>query len=508
MITPDCAEPTRAWRVLGRRGPCVYPQAPVPPPSATSSQGFTLYPVAEGNHDWLQDAAVRAAGCKKGERSYFRVPLPGGGEAFVKVYPRRKKHGLVRRMKASRASQEAKGYKAFAGAGIPTPELLAWGERRSGIGGLLWDCSFVATRFIDAESAADAFAKRGDLGPSLEAARFVASIHKKGLVHGDPGVSNILCAQGGQVALDPGECEPVSAQGRVADAAQLVGSVMALGASQAQCESVLDAYQQGAGRLDVDPKAFWDRVRYRALDELKRRTGAKVIGGKYSHEALHACLDAMTPTTVLDAPCGEGLLSEFLRYRGWDVHTADIDPGNMRAPGYTVATVDLNRALSIPDATYPVVVSANALHRLFNPGGAVREFHRILKPGGLLVLNLNNYASIERRLRFLVYGSLDNAVNQGACQQSTDVPEANVRVAFLMPSLVLALKEAGFTIDRVIGGKRTLSQTLFLPLAWVFAALGALAPKKSRQRNALGVANSMAVLGGGNYVVVVARKAG
>lgn len=480
----------------------VYPQAPVPPSPAMSHQGFNLYPAAEGDHNWLKEAAVRAAGCKKGERSYFRVPLPGGGEAFVKVYARRKKHGLVRRMKASRAAQEAKGYRAFAAAAIPTPELLAWGERRSGIGGLLWDCSFVATRFVDAESAADAFAKRADIAPCLEAARFVAGIHKKGMVHGDPGVSNILCPPGGQIALDPGECAPVTPQGRVADVAQLVGSLMAL------CETLLDAYQQAAGALEVEPAKLWGRVRYRALDELKRRTGAKVIGGKFSHEALHACLDAMKPTTILDAPCGEGLLSEFLRYRGWDVHTADIDPGNMRAPGYKVATVDLNRALSIPDSTYPVVVSANALHRLFNPGGAVREFHRILKPGGLLVLNLNNYASIERRLRFLVYGSLDNAVNQGACQQSTDVPEANVRVAFLMPSLVLALKEAGFTIDRVIGGKRTLSQTLFLPLAWVVAALGALAPSRSRARNALGVANSMAVLGGGNYVVVVARKAG
>lgn len=319
-------------------------------------------------------------------------------------------------------------------------------------------------------------------------------------------MSNFLCTQDGLVALNPGEQGAATVEAKLADAAQLVGSVMALGASQAQCKQVADAYEQSAGNLATNADEFWRRVRTRALDELKRRTGAKVIGGKHSHDALHATLDAMKPTTILDAPCGEGLLSEFLRYRGWDVHTADIDPGNMRAPGYNVATIDLNRALSIPDATYPVIVSANALHRLFNPGGAVREFHRILKPGGVLVLNLNNYASIERRLRFMVYGSLDNAVNQGACQQSTDIPEANVRVAFLMPSLVLALHEAGFTIERVVGGKRTLSQTLFLPLAWLMAGLGMLAPRRSKQRNALRVANSMAVLGGGNYVVIVARK--
>lgn len=476
----------------------------------TTHQGFTLYtPPGSADAAWLKEAATKAAAAKQGQRSYFRLPLPNGGEAFVKVYTRRKKHSLLRRLGQSRAAREAAGYAAFAKAGIKTPELLGWGERRK-MG--LWDCSFIATRYIDAPSADHRFTNvvppRTDLSDCLAAARFVGTLHTKGITHGDPGVSNFLCTGGpeGLVALDPGEQGPATVEAKLADAAQLVGSVMALGANQAQCKQIADAYEQSAGNLAASADEFWRRVRHRALDELKRRTGAKVIGGKHSHDALHATLDAMKPTTILDAPCGEGLLSEFLRYRGWDVHTADIDPGNMRAPGYTVATIDLNRALSIPDATYPVVVSANALHRLFNPGGAVREFHRILKPGGVLVLNLNNYASIERRLRFMVYGSLDNAVNQGACQQSTNIPEANVRVAFLMPSLVLALHEAGFTIEKVTGGKRTVPQTLLLPIAWLMAALGALAPRRSKQRNALSVANSMAVLGGGNYVVIVARK--
>ncbi|MDP1662966.1 MAG: hypothetical protein Q8L55_13705 [Phycisphaerales bacterium] len=85
-------------------------------------------------------------------------------------------------------------------------------------------------------------------------------------------------------------------------------------------------------------------------------------------------------------------------------------------------------------------------------------------------------------------------MNREECRQSTDAIEGHLRATFLWPSLDLALKEAGFTIDREICFK----QTLFLTLAWLFAAMGALAPMKSRQRNALGVANSMAVLGGGN----------
>ncbi|HYD01552.1 MAG TPA: methyltransferase domain-containing protein [Phycisphaerales bacterium] len=476
-------------------------------PPTSSHQGFTLHALTGGDLSWLNEAAARAAAAKPGQRSYFRLPLPSGGEAFVKVYTRRRKHSLLRRLGQSRAAREAAGYAAFAKAAVRTPELLAWGERRKAG---LWDASFIATRFIEAPSAADRFANgtppRSDLTDCLEAARFVGALHAKGIAHGDPGASNFLMTPGGITALDPGEQGPATAEAKAADAAQLVGSVLALGASQAQSEQVLRAYTQAAGPLGVDDRTLWRRIRHRALDELKRRTGAKVIGGKHSHDALHATLDAMPPAKVLDAPCGEGLLSEFLRYRGWEVHTADIDPGNMRAPGHTVATVDLNRALSIPDASYDVVVSANALHRLFNPGGAVREFHRILRPGGALVLNLNNYASIERRLRFMVYGSLDNAVNTGACQQSTSAPEAHVRVAFLIPSLVPALKEAGFTIERVTGGKRTVPQTLLLPAAWLTAAVGMLVPRRSRDRNALSVNNSMAVLGGGNYVVVVARK--
>ena len=78
-----------------------------------------------------------------------------------------------------------------------------------------------------------------------------------------------------------------------------------------------------------------------------------------------------------------------------------------------------------------MVVCANALHRLFNVGGAVREFHRVLRPGGRLIVNANNYANVVARLRFLLGGSMDSRVNDGLCQQSIEHPEANLRFYLL-----------------------------------------------------------------------------
>src|SRR5437870_108185 len=92
----------------------------------------------------------------------------------------------------------------------------------------------------------------------------------------------------------------------------------------------------------------------------------KVIGGRRSHEALREAFAALPPGKVLDAPAGTGVLSRFLRDLGWQVHAADIDPGNFAAQGFAFTRVDLNRGLPFEDGSFDAVVCANGLHRLFH----------------------------------------------------------------------------------------------------------------------------------------------
>ncbi len=233
----------------------------------------------------------------------------------------------------------------------------------------------------------------------------------------------------------------------------------------------------------------------------------KIIGARGSHDALREALAARQPRKILDAPCGRGPLTRFLQERGWDVSCCDIDPSLLEVEG-PFRAANLNRGLPYADGEFDEAAFVNGIHRLFNPGGAVREFHRVLKPGGTLWVNVNNYASIRRRVRFLFYGSLDNALNDVQCDQGVSDPEANVRVPILYPQIANLLESAGFEVVSVRAADRRAGHVALAPLAWVIRGAALLIGPRSRKRNRVREANSGALCPGGNYMLIEARKRG
>lgn len=106
--------------------------------------------------------------------------------------------------------------------------------------------------------------------------------------------------------------------------------------------------------------------------------------------------------TFLDAGCGEGVLVE--KYRG---------------KGYTITGLDLNYAsdyvckgsiLDMPfaDEEFDVVLCLDVIEHLHfeEQGAALIEVKRVLKKGGMVVLALPNLAHIASRISFLLKGSL------------------------------------------------------------------------------------------------------
>jgi SAM-dependent methyltransferase len=445
----------------------------------------------------------------KAGTAHFRTPLPdASGEAFVKVFTRRPNHGLARRAMPSRAVDEVEACERFREATLPVHEPLCVGEHR--VDGL-WERSFVASRAVPgAEDYAAALVRSGEAERRALAAElggFLGRIHAEGLCHGDARAANFVRSARGPVAIDV--CQSNWGKPRE-DLATLLGSVLSATADRGAVEAAFQAYGAAAGEM----RAAWgleeldNAVLKEAERESLRRYGYKVIGAKGAHDALRAALDKAQPCTVLDAPAGEGILSEFLRLRGWNVHCADIDKGNFRLPHLPLTQVDLNRALPFADATFDAVVCANALHRLYNPAGCVRELARVVRPGGRVYINVNNYASLAKRLRFLLYGSIDNQVNSSIAQQSTDAPEANLRVALHVPMMAAAIEKAGLVVEKVAPSAMGVGDWLLSPLALFIRTCGLLVGPRSRKRNALALTNGWGVFPGGKYLLIVARKPG
>ncbi len=158
------------------------------------------------------------------------------------------------------------------------------------------------------------------------------------------------------------------------------------------------------------PEAEEDQLNLERTLQQRRRASERyfnLIAGKLgkgycpgrSWEAIgHLALRLVPSLDVADLGAGEGLLSQLLARRARHVWCVDNSP-KMVAVGTELAKKnglanltyklgDIER-VPLPDASVDLAILSQALHHATHPQQAVDEAHRILRPGGqLLVLDL------------------------------------------------------------------------------------------------------------------------
>jgi SAM-dependent methyltransferase len=97
---------------------------------------------------------------------------------------------------------------------------------------------------------------------------------------------------------------------------------------------------------------------------------------------------------ALDFGCGTGNLTEHLVALGFETVAADVSPEFLRTvgarfAGRPVQTLALNgRDLAgVPDAAFDLVATYSVLHHVPDYLAVVRELQRVLRPGGVLVID-------------------------------------------------------------------------------------------------------------------------
>lgn len=177
---------------------------------------------------------------------------------------------------------------------------------------------------------------------------------------------------------------------------------------------------------------------------------SKPIYAYYERPAVLALLPDLTNTTVLDAGCGNGWYTEFLLRQGAAVTAIDLDLDfvrltRTRGGGQArVLQADLTQPLDFARTSeFDIVVCSLVMHYLKAWSVTLREFHRILKPHGVLIFSTHHPFNDWKLYDLDDYFAFERLDDEFDCG----------KVSFYRRPLTMIsqdLAEAGFYIERLL----------------------------------------------------------
>jgi len=200
-------------------------------------------------------------------------------------------------------------------------------------------------------------------------------------------------------------------------------------------------YKSAPGQLTIYASHFRQRMQVilRMIEKLANRTGKK----------------------ALEAGCGPGAYIKPLLLLGYDVSAIDqsegmVEQARQNIEGELSERVTLGvsgiESISFPDECFDIITNVAVLMYVPDDAKPVREFYRLLKPGGTLIITVDNkkdladMIDIPMRLRGIMHRIRGNKAPQADKKPDHLHSEAEPRC--YSPSELRALLEAaGFTID-------------------------------------------------------------
>lgn len=143
------------------------------------------------------------------------------------------------------------------------------------------------------------------------------------------------------------------------------------------------------------------------FDAMARKFGKHYVPGRSWKGIAEALFSILPPMTIADMGAGDGDLSQLLARRAKKVIAIDnsekmVEYGAARAESQGVKNLEFRKGdmedVPIRDGSVDLAFFSQALHHAQHPERAVSEAHRILKPGGrIIVLDLMRHSYEEAR---------------------------------------------------------------------------------------------------------------
>src|ERR1700688_1398399 len=227
------------------------------------------------------------------------------------------------------------------------------------------------------------------------------------------------------------------------------------------------------------------------------------------HETVLKILKPLPRGVVLDCPAGEGALAKDLIAEGFDVRCCDLYSELFRLDGVEIKRGDLAGTLPYTSQSFDYITSLDGLEHIDSPPQAFREYRRLLKPDGHLVISVPNIMNVEERLKWLLVGHTSPfkpLSNKFKAQIAYDTAGKNEIAVHANPigynELRYYLELNGFEIQGVYRDRVKGNQWLYFPITMLIRLLAALTPEARRQDRWTRELSSDPVLLGGNTLII------
>src|SRR5438552_1308613 len=232
-----------------------------------------------------------------------------------------------------------------------------------------------------------------------------------------------------------------------------------------------------------------------------------------AHQAIHdtvvRILEERPRGALLDVPAGEGDLRARLLAAGFEVSFCDLYPEIFRLNNREIRRGDLNDKLPFDDRSFDDVTCLEGLEHIENPQQAMREFARLLKPGGHLIVSVPNILNIEERLKWLIHGYTSHfkPISRAAVERLRVEYDDRVEIAahvnpISYSELRYILEKHGFEMVGTHRDKAKANAWLDSPIVAMIKLIAKLTPKQKRSERWTDELVSKEVLLGGNTLIV------
>src|SRR5260370_37361428 len=235
-----------------------------------------------------------------------------------------------------------------------------------------------------------------------------------------------------------------------------------------------------------------------------------------AHQAIHdmvvGILEKEPRGALLDVPAGEGALAERLIAGGFEVSCCDLYPEIFRLNDVGVTRGDLNADLPFESQSFDYVTCLEGLEHIENPQQAIREFARVLRPRGTVIVSVPNILNVEERLKWLLYGYTSHfkPITRGHVDRlRLEYDDREEIAAHVNPigysELRYILEKNGFQIAGVHRDKPKAHAWLYWPIVALIRLIARLTPRQKRAERWTEELASKEILLGGNTLIVHPR---